>query len=71
MGRAHARVEREKPDPQRARHLNQVRCIANGLEIIVPGNPYQDLWSRKEKESHINRLELLAAFIAVKTFLES
>ena len=41
MGRAHARVEWEKSDPQGTRHLNRVRCITDRLGSIVPGNPYR------------------------------
>ena len=49
---------------------HQVRCISPGLGAVCDGTRTGGPWSHAEQEMHINRLELLAATLAVKAFLK-
>ena len=55
--------------PSRPINDGALRCIQSGLGAVLNGQPYTGgVWSPKEATHHINYLELLAAFLAIKGF---
>ena len=49
-------------------HDNRIRCVQKGLSASCQGVNTRGPWSGQERTHHINYLELLAAFLALKSF---
>ena len=48
---------------------NRNRCIHQGVGRLFPGDDHGGAWTAAERLSHINYLELSAAFLTLKSFL--
>ena len=68
VGGTPAALELQKPGSNGARHGVRIGCLSDRLGASCQGTCTGSPWSPEEK-LHINCLELMAAFLALRTFL--
>ena len=63
-----AELEREVPPEEESQFNNRFQCLADRVGCSLSGPEDEGPWSEQERQSHINCLELPAAFLALQTF---
>ena len=61
-------VPRNSSFPPRDKNIDRVRCLQLGVGATNGQDQTGRLWSAMESTQHINYLELLAVFLALKSF---